>query len=298
MKTKPPLITWALVALGLVGWWRTTQGNVVGYVNVPVNTGYNLIHNPLNVPTGNYITNVISTPLAGTTVLLWDVPTQSFGPTCTYDPDFGGWDVNVSLPPGRGFFLLAPFGFTITFVGEVLQGALTNFVAGDNKLSALGSQVPQAGTLSGELFFPVIDGAAVSLFNSVTQGFPHALLCFTSYGWSDPNGAATTSGPILDVGRAFFVQNPRPDINWVRNFTVQFASTPGSGHTSVLPITQLKVGGGSVTLEVLNPNETSYTVQFSTDRQSWTTLATGAKGKVWQGRYPGGVQGFYQIVQP
>ena len=219
MKTKNTLSALALAAMGLAGSWQPAQG-IVGYVNVVVNPGYNLIHNPLQVAPTNSIASVIPSPPPGTAIFLWDVPSQSFGPVSTYDPDFGGWDVPLNLPPGRGFFYYAPAAYTNTFVGEILQGSLTNFVAGNNKLSALGSKVPQTGMLSTDLAFPTIDGANVLLFNGAGQTYTDAFTCFKGFGWFDPNGVAGTGGPVINVPQAFFVQNPGPDTNWIRTFTI------------------------------------------------------------------------------
>jgi hypothetical protein len=295
MNTKNTLSTLALAAMGLAGSWQPAQGNVVGYANVPVKPGYNLIHNPLHVVPTDSIASVIPSPPQGTMVFLWDVPSQSFTPVTTYDPNSGGWDVPVNLPPGRGFVWYAPAAYTNTFVGEVLQGPLTNFIAGNNKLSALGSKVPQAGMLSTDLAFPTIDGANVLLFNGASQTYTDAFTCFKDFGWFDPNGVAGTGGPVISVAQAFFVQNAGPDTNWVRNFTVQLVSLPA---TAGAAISSLWISGGSVTLKVQNPSGAPYTIQFSSDGLSWTTVASKLTGSAWQGKYAGGERGYYQVIQP
>ena len=297
MKIKSTLSTLALAAMGLAGSWQSAQG-VVGYVNVTVKPGYNLIHNPLHVAPTNSIASVIPSPPQGTTVFLWDVPSQSFGPVSTYDTNSGGWDVPVNLPPGRGFVWYAPAAYTNTFVGEVLQGPLTNFVAGNNKLSALGSKVPQTGMLSTDLLFPIIDGADVFLFNNASQTYIDAFTCFKGFGWFDPNGVAGTGGPVINVAQAFFVQNPGPDTNWVRNFIVQFAPLSAVARSAGAAISSLQISGEAVTLMVQNPSGATYTVQFSSDGFSWTTVASELTGSVWQGKNPGGDQGYYQVIQP
>jgi len=50
--------------MGLAGSWQPAQG-VVGYVNVTVKPGYNLIHNPLHVAPSNSIASVIPSPPPG-----------------------------------------------------------------------------------------------------------------------------------------------------------------------------------------------------------------------------------------
>jgi hypothetical protein len=305
MKTKSMFPSLILAALGLAAFREPGYSNVIGYVVVPLTAGYNLIENPLNVGPDNNITNVIASPPQDTAIYLWDVPSQTFGPVATFD-SFFGWDTIVYLPPGRGFFWYAPSpGYTNVFVGEVLQGSQTNFVAGNNKLSALGSKVPQSGALSTDLAFPAIDGANVFFFNGASQTFTDAFTCFNGFGWFDPNGVAGTGGPVLNVGQAFFVQNPGPDANWVRNFTVQFASlSPNTGaakseaQTVSARISSVQISGASVTVKVQNPSGSAYTLQFSSDGLSWATVASGLTGSAWQGKFPGGSRGYYQVAQP
>jgi hypothetical protein len=294
MKTKTTLSALALGAMGLAI-FRLQACAVVGYVNLSFNPGYHLIQNPLDGTPDNNNTTVISSPPPGTMLFLWDVPSQSFGPVATYDPDLGGWDVVVSLPPGRGFFLYVPSPYTNTFVGEVEQGTLTNFVAGNNRLSALGSKAPQSGTLSGDLGFPMIDGANVFLFSSASQTYTDAFTCFNGFGWFDPNSVMGTNGPVIAVAQAFFVQNPGPDTNWIRTFSIVLAPLRAPGGAD---ISSLRISGGTVTLKLTNPGGGSYTIQFSSDGVSWSTVASGLTGTVWQGPYLGGERGYYQVIQP
>jgi hypothetical protein len=114
MKIKSVLVVVRLAIVVLVAGPQQGYCPVVGYFNVAVTNGYNLIANPLDQPPDNSITNVISSPPDGTKVYLWDVPTQVFQPPSTYSN--GNWDVNLELPPGRGFVLYANIGSTITFL--------------------------------------------------------------------------------------------------------------------------------------------------------------------------------------
>jgi hypothetical protein len=295
MKAKSTVSTLALTAMCLAGSWQPAQA-IVGYVNVTLSPGYNLIHNPLT-KSNNNITVVIPSPPDGTTIILWDVPSQSFGPVATYS--FGAWDnTALDLPPGRGFFWYAPATYTNTFTGEVLVGHLTTFVAGNNKLSALGSKVPQGGTLSGDLAFPTIDGANAFLFNSGTQDYIDASTCFSGFGWYNAHVSVATGGPTINVAQAFFVQNPGPDTDWVRDFNPLAALPPKTSQASGATVTSVQISGGTVTLAVKNTNGGAYSVQFSKDGLSWTTVVTGVTGSVWQGKYAGGEQGYYQVVQP
>jgi hypothetical protein len=176
--------------------------NVVGYVNKSIPGNYSLISNPLNATN-----NSLSTILAGAPnfsgVLRWngsgfDSSTLSFG---TWTPDF-------VLNPGEGVFINpGPTGFTNTFVGEVMQGALSNPIPAGYSLR--GSQVPQAG-----------DVTALGLTDDLANFDGILKWTGTAYeSYTLTFGNWTPSVPTLDVGDAFFV-NAGAATSWTRNFTV------------------------------------------------------------------------------
>ena len=69
--------------------------NVVGYVNVDLVPGFNLIANPLDNTTGNDLNTLIPTAEFGAAVYAYDG--SNFVPS-TY---FGTWDPNLELAPGE-----------------------------------------------------------------------------------------------------------------------------------------------------------------------------------------------------
>lgn len=288
-------LTLALAALCFAGLGRQTCGAACGYVNVELVAGYNFLANPLANLNDNINTVLPSAP-EGSKAFLWDVPAQIFRLASTYHTN-AGWDVSVDLPVGRGFALHAPAPSTVTFVGCVLQGSLINFVAGSNKVSLLGSMVPQAASLTAVLAFPEIDGANVHLFNSASQSHGEACTCFRNYGWFDPTGVSGTGGPRIEVAQAFFVQNPGPDTNWIRDFVVQ-PSADFNKASQPPSIQRIQVKASAVTLEISNPSGGVWNVQFSTDGVRWTTVATNVTGTVWTGPSPGGRAGYYEVAQP
>ncbi|MCU0786194.1 MAG: hypothetical protein MUF81_19530 [Verrucomicrobia bacterium] len=205
MKTKSAILTLVLATVLLVSLPESAYA-AVGYYNVTLTNGYNFVANQLDTPP-NSITNVINAyPLLpdGTKVWVWNVTNQSYDPPVTYW-EGSGWDGDVELPVGKGFVIQIPSPWTNTFVGEVLQGSLTNFIAGGNKLSLVGSKVPLGGALASVLQFPGIDGADAYLYRSASQQFTDAFSCFGGYGWYDPQKVADTNGPIVNVGEAFFI---------------------------------------------------------------------------------------------
>jgi len=271
--------------------------NIVGYVNVFCTNGYTFMANPLdNSP--NVLTNVVPFPPNGSKAYFWDVTNQVFLPTASRGP--AGWNRNYDAPVGRGFIFYTPVLYTNTFVGNVLQGSLTNAVAGSNRFSLLGCMVPVGGPLSvnsNGVGFPRIDGATVHFFRSASQSFTDGFTCFTNYGWFDPKGIASTDGPNYNVAESFFVQNPGPATNWLRHIDengvggsfAQIATEP-------LDVRQMSVTGVYVTLTISNPKNVAYDVQFSGNGATWTTVSRNQTGIKWTGPLPDPVQGRFQII--
>jgi len=304
-RMKAPWLSLALgLALaGLAGFGQQARA-VVGYVNVTVTNGYNFLANPLslsgdNSPSANSITNVIPSAPDGSKVYLWDVTNQAFTAPSIYSVAATNWTINYFLPVGRGFVMQATSRWTITFVGYVLEGFLTNFVAGTNQFSLLGIMVPLSDSLS-NLFFPGIDGDNAVVFYTPNQTYSDAFTYFMGYGWFDPNRAVSTDGPIIAVAQSFFIQNPAQSTNWIRHFTVPQAAAQSAARvvSSTDPeIQSLGLAAGTATLNVFNPGGASYGVQFSTDGVTWSTLATNQTGRVWKGIRPSSPQGYYRLLK-
>jgi hypothetical protein len=228
MRTKTLLMTAAVFAAGVgASMAQVYSVNAVGYVNIPVVNGYNLIANPLN-SSNNAVGAVIPTALDQTTIYTWNKNAQSFNQADTYQnfaPPDNGWydgDGNPSvtvIPPGAAFYLVSPAATTVTFVGEVPQGNLTNQVVAN--FGFYSSIVPQAGTLPA-LQFPAVDNLSVYFFNSGSQSYGQA---FTYYDFAPPDngwydGDGNPANPSLTVGQGCLVANPGGSVNWVRNFSV------------------------------------------------------------------------------
>ncbi|HWN94592.1 MAG TPA: hypothetical protein VNT99_06150, partial [Methylomirabilota bacterium] len=96
MRTKTLLLSAAVLAAGLAA--STAQSvysvNAVGYVNIVVTNGYNLITNPLN-GTNNNINTIIPVAPQDSIVLRWSNQNQNFASADTYfdlgDPALNGW---------------------------------------------------------------------------------------------------------------------------------------------------------------------------------------------------------------
>jgi hypothetical protein len=312
MKTKSILqrLTLAVLMLGASGRQARADSNVyslnvVGYYNVPLITGWNLLANHF-IQT-NYNANFVlgySVP-DGSLLYRFNPVTQNYYDAGTYFADLGWYplsgDTNdpvLNLPPGEGFFIWTPTNWTATFVGEVAQGVLINPLLANYSLKA--SMVPQAGLLQTDLLFPPFAGDQV--WRWVRPGF-------SPYAYDNLDGGWVPSEPSVAVGEGFFLYRSPDQATtnhwWVRNFTVQFApSLPPGGNTgpsglifsTPARIRSLSLRKGIVALGIQSTAGTTYNVQFSPDRVSWKTVATGQTAGLWQEPSRGGLQGYYQLV--
>lgn len=206
MRTKNLLLSAAALVAGVLSAQAQSNVysvNVVGYVNKVLPAGqFGMIANPLNT-TNNTVANLIQNPRNGMIIYKWDAGFQA-------NNFLGGvWtDPNATLNPGEGAFVFVPAGvpYTNTFVGEVLQGNLTNALP--TGFSLVGSQVPQGGALQTALEYPVSNGTIVYKWNAG----------FESYNFL--GGAWSPSEPIVSVGEGWFSFKPAGQ-EWVRDFTVE-----------------------------------------------------------------------------
>jgi hypothetical protein len=211
MRTKTLLIAAVLGAAGLASASaQVTSVNAVGYVNKDLAAGLNLISNPLSNG-GNAIGEVIPVAPSGTVVFFWNGAGYDSSEFVVIPGVLSGWQPEIGLPVGDGFFIQSPEATTITFVGEVLQGADSNkdVPAG---LSIQGSTVPVAGTLS-DHGFPAGSGDVVFSWNGA--GFDSnefVVIPGVLEGWQP-------SEPSLGVGDAVFVDKAEGGA-WDRNFSI------------------------------------------------------------------------------
>jgi len=129
-----------------------------------------------------------------------------------------GWGANATtqLPNGSGYFAnnVTAGPQTITYVGEVAQGNLTNALP--TGLSLKGNQPPVAGFIK-DLGITSFDGDRVYRFGS-NQLF----ITYTrnSGSWPVINNSDAVKGPFIRVGEGFFYNNATGAATWTQNFTV------------------------------------------------------------------------------
>lgn len=273
--------------LTLVGFAARAQYsvNAVGYVQVVFPAGYTFCANPLRT-TNDIVSVEIPTAPESAAVYSWDVSQQRFAAPSVYH---NGWSTNTSLPVGKGFVVYTPVPFTNVFVGEVLQGSLTNAIAGSNQLSLVSSLVPQMASLN-DLNFPATDGDTVYMPIAATQKLSDAYNYFAGYGWFNSVGSVGTNGPVLPVCGAFFVQHAGADTNWVRTFYVNNLNSKPN-----VPVKVNQVSKQFMTLAVNNPSGSAYNVEFSTDRTIWKTIATNQITATFTANISGNKTGFFRV---
>jgi hypothetical protein len=185
--------------------------NVVGYYNVPCTArGLVMVANQLNT-TNNTIGSVISAPPPSS---LFYKFTGSWIPY-QFDPDDLTWypDSLATLNLGESGLFVSPTATTLTFVGEVEQGALSNPLGTKGVVHAVSSMVPQAGAVGSDLGFPAEPSDLVYKFTGSWIPFQFDPDDLTFY----PNE------PTFGVGEGMLiVQKVGGTASaWTRNFTVQ-----------------------------------------------------------------------------
>jgi len=194
--------------------------NIVGYVNVPVPSGYSILANPLSAGVTNGA-NEIMTPIDGEQILTWNGAGYDY---VSYDVGFGGWidadfnpSVPPSLPPGKGFFFFNPgASATVTFVGQVVPSpGVTNSLNLPSGYSLVGSPLPATVTdiTTAPIRLPLIDGlqmlewgGAAYIYSSYDIGFG---------GWIDAD-FNPKAAPGYTVGTGFFFYNPGAAAPWLQ----------------------------------------------------------------------------------
>jgi hypothetical protein len=210
MRTKALLLTAAVLSAGLAA--SVAQSvysvNAVGYVNLNLPANFSLIANPLN-GTNNNLSTVLPVVPDQSQVLTWDAANQRFNDASVYFGGFG-WVPDGSLAPGQGAFLFLPSATTVTFVGEVPQGNLTNNIPANFGL--LSHMVPQAIGLDAANL-PAQDQDQVLFWDRANQRFEDAFVYFGGFGW-------VPSDPVPDVAEGFFYFNAGTARSWGRTFNV------------------------------------------------------------------------------
>ncbi|HOC54313.1 MAG TPA: hypothetical protein PKI20_01685 [Verrucomicrobiota bacterium] len=213
MRTLKALVCTAALAAGLAT--AVAQNvyslNVVGYYNVacPADT-YVMVANQLNT-TNNTLNGLFPNPVPSMQVLKWNGGWDTY----TFDDIDLMWLPNgdATLNVGEAAVVKSPADTTLTFVGEVLQGALSNPLPAAEVYGARASMVPQAGLVATDLGFPSEASDQILKWNGG----------WDTYTYDDIDLMWLPSEPTLAVGEGVVLKKGPGSTAaaWTRNFTVE-----------------------------------------------------------------------------
>ena len=215
MKTKVLLLGAALAMTTAIASAQTS--NVVGYVNVDLVPGWNLIANPLDAGEANTL-DLVTAPVGSSAYKMvngaYQIAVRSTDELGDYwDP----WD--ITFEPGEGLFvnIAGTEPVTVTFVGECVVGNHSiDLPAG---WSLVGNPIPTAGAIVDGIDTLGLDGAvapgdAIYFFDSATQSYNiYSRSSDDSGEYWDPYDVNIS----VAVGQGFFV-NKAAASTWTRTF--------------------------------------------------------------------------------
>jgi len=241
MRTKTVLLSTLLGALSGVSSVMAQNVyslNAVGYINVTLQPGFNIITDPLIASPDNTVATVLNNSagtLNGSFVYFYNSSTG------TYSSDQAatgrhstpvGWvsaGTNV-LAPGTGAWFENNTGaaVTVTFVGTVPSGPMTNSLAVGFNL--VGSVVPVSGDIVTNSISALTNyalGDAIYVFDPIAQGYDEfstatgRRIAAGSYVNAAGVGWVTPGDPTVpNVGQGFWYDNNNTALSWVEYYSV------------------------------------------------------------------------------
>jgi hypothetical protein len=212
MRTKALLVGAIIGAASLASSMAQVYSvNIVGYINVPIKPGWNLIANQLNNSAGNTVAALMPAPAYALSVYTYIAAAQSYD-NSNYDTDFQEWDKpGLAINPGAGAFILnSGPEWTLTLVGEVQTGTSTiDLVQGWQLVAPV---VPQDGHLQNDLgYTPSPGGDSVYFYDAPSQAYINANYDGDFMEWD--------RAPMCTVGQGFFLLRTSTG-QWTRTFNV------------------------------------------------------------------------------
>jgi hypothetical protein len=233
MRTKTMLLSALLGALGSVSVMAQTNVyslNAVGYINVTLSPGFNIVSCPLwatdpSGATDNTISNLFGVNTNGQykkwQIYGWD-PTSSPPGFLDESGTPAGWVAGgtQTINPGQAVWVENPSNatYTVTFVGTVPTGLVTNPIyPGYNLISTI---VPASGD--------IVTNSIMNYTNTPTKKdtvytYNPLTTNFTTYSAAgNPATWVATGDPILpSVGGGFWYESQSTATNyWVENYSV------------------------------------------------------------------------------
>lgn len=197
MKTKSLLLAVAAslatsIAFGAV------SSNIVGYTQISLVAGNNLVANTLDNGSGNGSHALFSSLPDGSALFTWT------GSSFVVDNfSFGSWDLaepGIALPPGTSLFVNAPSAASIYFVGQVVQTSKVT-IAASPAYSFVASVLPIAGALDTALGYTPSEGDAVYTWDTKAQSYVVNNYSFGSWDNGSPQ-LAIGQGIVIASGSA------------------------------------------------------------------------------------------------
>lgn len=216
MRTKA-LLGLAVLAAGAAT--CLAQGNVyslniVGYVNVPIEANkFALIANPLKPSNGNtYNTNTIVLGANVTDATIYKWTGTGYAQSIWYGGDVG-WDPAADLPIGDAFFIKSVQATTITFVGEVMTGTVSQTIPKGTSLKA--NAIPVTEPWPGKANGTTDD----TMYTWGGTGWNNTWIYYgAADGWLDSSSAGP-DGPTLAPGVGVaYISKATANLTWTRTF--------------------------------------------------------------------------------
>jgi hypothetical protein len=243
MRTKTLALSAMLGLLGSASLMAQSTNvyslNAVGYINVTLYTGFNLISCPLICSPDNTLGTLLPNGYGSTTNTpenRWTVYQYSPAITNFISDEAqskvalanGYTNGSITLNPGQGMWLQIPGGTTnVTFVGTVPQNGspfLTNVLSpGFNMVS---SAVPMNGDLTVNTntlltSFPA-QSDQVYTYEPGSQTYDQTTSYSTKHGWIGESSNTADDPTTTNIAEAFWYQvnSPITSETWVENFSV------------------------------------------------------------------------------
>jgi hypothetical protein len=228
MRTKTLLLTAVLgIASAAASMAQAVYSvNVVGYVNLTMKRGFNLVANQLDATPDNKLSSVLPSVPNGSQALKFVNNNYTRDDFSIAD---GGWiDAETLEPsvrtvsPGEGFFYYNPTAgdLTVTTVGQVRTGNGLSVPLAGNGFSLISGITPQDLTLNNTPpnTFPVVAGVQYLSHNATSQDYNVRLDYDATDGWVNSETLDPVAAPVITVGQGVFTYNPGAATSWTRNF--------------------------------------------------------------------------------
>jgi hypothetical protein len=233
MRTKTLLLAAVLSAAGIASSLAQVYSvNVVGYINLTISPGLNLITAQLKGTNSNVNTVIATTSPAmadNSLLFTWNAAGQTFNQSQIYGG--GQWldpatfnPSTLTVSPGEAFFInnVGAAAVTLTLVGEVPTGPTVVSVV--NGLGLYGDPAPVSQNIATN-GFPIGDNDLLFTWNVAGQTYNQSLIgagpANGGPAWLDP----VTFNPVVvapAVGAGFVVNRTSGVTTpWNRTFTVQ-----------------------------------------------------------------------------